>query len=58
MEYVKMIRVVLLIAFMLSIAGLASGCKAMADPDGTDLNWAERESWEGVPGALQSMLNE
>ncbi len=53
-----MIRVVLLIAFMLSIAGLASGCKAMADPDGTDLNWAERESWEGVPGALQSMLNE
>lgn len=53
-----MIRVVLLIAFMLSIVGLASGCKAMADPDGTDLNWAERESWEGVPGALQSMLNE
>lgn len=54
----KKFGVVLLILLALSMIGLASGCKAMADPDGTDLNWAERESWEGVPGALQSMLNE
>jgi hypothetical protein len=52
------VRVKLLIVLVLFVVGLASGCKAMADPDGTDLNWAERESWEGVPGALQSMLNE
>lgn len=48
----------ILVVFALLICGLVSGCKSMADPDGTDLNWAERESWEGVPGALQSMLNE
>lgn len=54
----KNIGVVSLILLALLTVGLASGCKAMADPDRTDLNWAERESWEGVPGALQSMLNE
>lgn len=54
----KDIGVISLLLLALLVVGLASGCKAMADPDGTDLNWAERESWEGVPGALQSMLNE
>ncbi len=49
---------IMLILLVTLFVGLASGCKAMANPDGTDLNWAERESWEGVPGALQSMLNE
>lgn len=49
---------IMLILLVTLFVGLVSGCKAMANPDGTDLNWAERESWEGVPGALQSMLNE
>lgn len=54
----RRVGVILIVLLALSMIGLATGCKAMADPDGTDLNWAERESWEGVPGALQSMLNE
>jgi hypothetical protein len=33
-----------------------SGCKAMANPDGTDLPWGERPSWEFAPNVPQSML--
>lgn len=58
MKEMKYFNALILVVFVLTICGLVSGCKSMANPDGTDLNWAERESWEGVPGALQSMLNE
>ena len=37
---------------------LGAGCKAMADPDGTDLPWAETHSWETAPNLPGSMLGQ
>ncbi len=38
------------------LLALAGGCSSMADPDGTDLPWAERPPWEFAPSIPQSML--
>ncbi len=49
-------------AAVLAAAALAlafgSGCKAMADPEGTDLPWAETHSWETAPNLPGSMLGQ
>ena len=37
---------------------LGAGCKAMADPEGTDLPWAETHSWETAPNLPGSMLGQ
>ena len=37
---------------------LGYGCKAMADPEGTDLPWAETHSWETAPNLPGSMLGQ
>lgn len=37
---------------------LGAGCKAMADPEGTDLPWAETHSWETAPNIPGSMLGQ
>ncbi len=37
---------------------LGSGCKAMADPEGTDLPWAETHPWETAPNLPGSMLGQ
>ncbi len=37
---------------------LGSGCKAMADPEGTDLPWAETHPWETAPTLPGSMLGQ
>ncbi len=36
----------------------SAGCKAMADPDGTDLPWTERPNWEFAPNVPQSMMQQ
>ena len=50
------------LAAVLAAAALAlafgSGCKAMADPEGTDLPWAETHSWETAPNLPGSMLGQ
>ena len=46
-----------LAAAVLAVA-LGSGCKAMADPEGTDLPWAETHSWETAPNIPGSMLGQ
>lgn len=46
----------LVIAFMLIFS--MSGCKAMAGPEGTDLPWTERPSWEFSPNVPQSMMQQ
>ncbi len=45
-----------LAAAALLLAVTVCGCKAMSDPDGTDLNWAERPEWEFSPAIPSSML--
>ena len=37
---------------------LAPGCNAMADPEGTDLPWAETHPWETAPNLPGSMLGQ
>ena len=37
---------------------LGAGCQAMADPEGTDLPWAETHSWETAPNLPGSMLGQ
>ena len=48
------------LAAVLAAAALAAlagaGCKAMADPEGTDLPWSETHSWETAPNIPSSML--
>ena len=46
-----------LAAAALAVA-LGAGCKAMADPDGTDLPWAETHSWETAPNLPGSLLGQ
>lgn len=50
------------LAAVLAAAALAlalgPGCKAMADPEGTDLPWAETHSWETAPNLPGSMLGQ
>ena len=50
------------LAAVLAAAALAfalgAGCKAMADPDGTDLPWAETHSWETAPNLPGSLLGQ
>ena len=50
------------LAAVLAAAALAlalgSGCKAMADPEGTDLPWAETHPWETAPNLPGSMLGQ
>lgn len=50
------------LAAVLAAAALAlalgPGCKTMADPEGTDLPWAETHSWETAPNLPGSMLGQ
>lgn len=58
MSYTKIIAIAAAIcAAAIALTG-ASGCKAMADPDGTDLPWAERPSWEYAPNIPGSMIQQ
>ncbi len=48
----------LLLAVAVLVLFTSAGCKAMANPDGTDLPWAERPNWEFSPNVPQSMLQQ
>ncbi len=49
-------RRLLLAACVLSL--LLTGCAAMADPDSSDLPWAQTNEWELAPNIPSSMLNQ
>ncbi len=46
----------LLTAVALSL--LLTGCAAMADPDSSELPWAQTNEWELAPNIPASMLNQ
>lgn len=47
----------LAITLLMLIFVFANGCKSMADPENSDLSWAERPEWEFAPAVPQSMYN-
>ncbi len=56
MSFTKMIYFAAAVSAAAFVLTISSGCKAMADPDGTDLPWAERPAWEYAPNVPGSML--
>ena len=48
----------ILAAFVLFAAAFLSGCAAMANPDDSDLPWAETPEWELTPNLPSSMMNQ
>jgi len=56
MSFTKLINFAAAISAAAFVITVVSGCQAMADPDGTDLPWAERPAWEYAPNIPGSML--